>query len=471
MDILNELKSETSLAKDILMLSKIAKPFDLDDIEETLIPENHSFVDSDEESKFFSIFDRIIAKFLKHYYKYNLFPSSQCIYQLFFYQIKAKLSQIIKDEVIWELVENVTKDVEKYQLYNDCLIIHPLADFGFKNIGASLFFTKKIRTFYFKHEEFLIFPQANSLDEVLRNIKIAINYFKLDNKKVDRDLFKHYQRSRNTKWLIKNPIIIHKMSQTYQGYYENQVFVVKQLEKHISLLYLYKCLSDHDQIEKNSMFDTNRTNNFQTYDEFHYFIINKTPEGYKPECIPRHYKLSRLFETTRLNISIGISTKKSDKEKINKLYQYLTTIYTNYYSSNNSDNDTKMRRSLGYFVRSYQAEYYEDRVLFLCIAFEMILSEGKKDDIGGHISNILLYLTKGNEEDKKKLQDLYNSRSGVAHEGTARKCDLEYCQYLYTKILLIIITNSDIDFKQKDPFSNYITRINEKKIGFKPEIK
>lgn len=471
MDIFGELQSEKSFIKDLLLLSKIQKPFELDDIESTLIPDFNSFVDEKEEKKFFGIFDRIIDKFLRFYYRHNLFPSSQCIYQIFFSQIKINLTQLNNEEICWKIIENVSLEIEKYQLYNNCLIIHPLADFGFMNIGASLFFTKTVTTFYFKHEEFIIFPQANSLNDVLKNIKIAIVYFKLDKKKVNKDLFEHYQRSRNTKWLIRNPILIHKMSQTYQGYYENQIFIVKQLEKHISLLYFYKCITDHNQITKSSIFDTNRTNNFQTYDEFHYFIINKTNVDYKPECIPRHYKLSRLFDTTRLNISIGISKNKNDKDKVNKMHEYLTHIYTSFYSSKITENDEKMRRSLGYFVRSYQAEYYEDKVLFLCIAFEMILSEGRKDDIGGHISNIILYLTKGNEEDKKKLQELYNSRSGVAHEGTARDCDLEYCQYLYTKILLTVISNDNINFTLKDPFTNYISEINSKKIGFRPEIK
>ncbi len=469
----NEIKANKKIPGLIGKLLDFSKPYELEDLESTLIPEYGCFETEADEKKYFGIFNTLVGEFLKYYYKKHLFPSSQYIYEIFFYEIKDNLSKKGNTSLPSSILNNVINDIEKYHLISDSLIIHPLSDFGFNNAGARLYFTKQTSKIYFRLSDFIIFPQANSLKVALENIKIAMKHFKLSTTKISKDLFEHYQRSRNTKWLINNPILIHHIKQSYTGYYENQYFIVKQLELHLSLLYLSKCISEKRSIEKTSLYDTNRTNNFQTYDEYHYFILNKNKEQYEPQCIPRHSKLSRLFDTFRLNIIMPQNLINTDKNTIHKIEIFLTEIYSRIYSSAENTNMHLLRRSLGYFVRSYQAEYYEDQILFLCIAFEMLLGEKVPENISGHIANIILLLKNGNREDIVEFKKLYASRSGVAHEGTSRDCDLNYCQYLFFEIVyrIVKLNEKEIYLSDEKCFTKYIERTIEKKLGFIPDVK
>ena len=471
-DFINELKVNLKLHKMIENVSKFDKPFSINSLEETFLQELNCFKDEAEEKQFFGLFSNLVDSFLKPYYKNKLFPSQKYIYDLFFYEIKKY--KIPHTTVSGKhILENVTNNIEIYNLLENTLVIHPLADFGFQNIGSSLYFSKIITDFYFSFSGFVIFPQANSFNQALKNIKKAMRHFKLPVTRLSKELFEHYQKSRNTKWLIKNPIIIHQITQSYEGYYENQFFIVKQLERHLSLLYLIKCLSEHEKLSESKLFDTNRTNNFQTYDEYHYFILNKNGDKYEPLCIPRHFKLSRFFDTFKLNITIPINFNKKDKVKVLEISKFIDKIYSHLYSSTEKENYYIIRRSLGYFVRSYQAEYYADSILFLCIAFEMLLSEKKDDNISAHIANIILFLRNGNINDVKEFKNLYSSRSGVAHEGEPRECNIQYCRYLYFEIFYSIVKleQKGFDISNKMYLSEYIKNICTSKLKFLPDIK
>lgn len=134
----------------------------------------------------------------------------------------------------------------------------------------------------------------------------------------------------------------------------------------------------------------------------------------------------------------------------------------------------KLRRSAAYFVRSYQAEYYEDSVLQLSVAFEMLFGEGQTDRIAARVCNAIRFLLR--ETDDKattEFRSLYDSRSGVAHEGVARTCDLNYCRQLYIRMICSLsrlVTNSRLSTSAHDPFSQYAKDSLRSKLGFVPEI-
>jgi len=474
MDFIEDLKENKKLLNLIKSILVYEKPFLMTCFEATMIEENKCFDSEEEEKKFNGLFSNIISNFLRPYYKHKLFPSATFMFDLFFFEIK-ECKNNSKGKTEKSILERVINNIEIFKLLEDTLVIHPLADFGFQNIGGSLYFSKSINNIYFSLSDFIVFPQANNLKKALKNIQIAMRHFKLPTIGLSKELFEHYQRSRNTKWLVKNPIIIHRIKQSYEGYYENQYFIIKQLEMNLSLTYLTKCLSENNKLEDKRFLNTTNTNNFQTYDEFHYFILslNNSTNKYEPNCIPRHYKLSRLFDTFKLNITLPLNFNNTDKKKINKISYFLNKIYCSIYESNNNENYHIFRRSLGYFVRSYQAEYYEDSILFLSIAFEMLLGEKVKENISGHIANIILFLKKGNCNDVIEFKKLYASRSGVAHEGNSRECDLQYCQYLYFEIFLCIIEIEEkgIKINCQTFLTDYINNICHRKLKLIPELK
>ena len=453
--ILNLLKS-LLIYKD--MYSKISS------IEEVFIQELNLFSSKDKENEFDGKFSSLLNKILLFYHKESLFPSAQFISELIFLELKNNTDENI-------ILRNLINGIESSNLIENSIVIHPLSDFGFETAGWDIFFSKTIKSFYFDLKSFIIFPQANNINIAINNVKTALKKFGIKNPKVSKDLFDHYLRSRKTNWFVQNPLLIQKIQQFSSTYYENQFHIVRLLEKQLILTYLTKCLSEHNKLSTSNdyLFSTNYTNNFQTYDEHHYFIVYKNLKTnvYEPECIPRHYKLSRIFDTFKLNIELPLNFGIVDKKRIIKLNDFITDIFQKLYSKEFA-NLNLIRRSLGYFVRSYQSEYQEDKIMFLCIAYEILLGENVKEDISGHISNNIALLLKGTNYESSKFKDFYSSRSGIAHEGKIRSCDLGYCQFLYFKIIeeIMKLYQSGINIWESNYLNLYKKEFQKKKIGF-----
>lgn len=132
----------------------------------------------------------------------------------------------------------------------------------------------------------------------------------------------------------------------------------------------------------------------------------------------------------------------------------------------------KFRRSLTFFVRSYQTKYYDDSILYLCIAIEMIYSDGEKENISKKLKiNILSILSNNREEIEVNISKLYNSRSGVAHEGKGRECDIEECRNIYIEAFekaMELVEKKKLNIESKDAFSQYSKNIFKDKVGFSP---
>ena len=465
----NEILQDTKLIQLLTSLLQFTDVYKkTDSIEEVFVQELNIFNSVKKKKEFEGKFSNLLNGFLLYYHRESMFPSAQCISKLFFLELKNN-----SDEK--NILQNVINGVGNFNLLEDSIVIHPLADFGFQTAGWDLYFSKTTKSIFFHLNNFIIFPQANNFNLAIDNVKSALKKFGIKNPKISKNLFEHYIKSRNTKWFMQNPLLIQKIQQSSASYYENQSHIVRLLEKQFILIYLTKCLSEYNKISStNDLFSTNYTNNFQTHDEHHYFIVSKNKRNsmYEPECIPRHYKLSRIFDTFRLNIDLPLNFSTVDMKRIMKLNKFLTELFQKLYNKE-FQNLNIIRRSLGYFVRSYQSEYYEDKVMFLCIAYEILLGEKVLNDISGHISNNINILLKGKNYNVSKFKDFYSSRSGVTHEGKVRDCDLEYCQYLYLEILEAVmhLFNSGTAIWNLDYLKIYKSKIQQIKLGFTFEIK
>lgn len=460
---INEIKKDKnilSLIKGLLSFSTVYQ--NINSIEEIFITEFNLFSSIEKQNEFEGKFTNLMNRFLLYYHKNSLFPSGQYISELFFQEFKNNTDEKT-------ILNNVINTIETFNLLENSIVIHPISDFGFQTAGWDIYFSKNVKEFSFSLKNFIVFPQANNIEVAINNVKTALKKFGIKNPKINKELFEHYLRSRNTNWFIRNPLLIQRIQQSSSGYYENQFHIVRLLEKQLILLYITKCLSEHNQVSTSTnIFSTNYTNNFQTYNEHHYFIVYKNNEkDYEPDCIPRHYKLSRLFDTFRLNIELPLNFNQKDKKRINKLDKFITDIFQKLYLKEYKELNL-IRRSLGYFVRSYQSEYQEDKIMFLCIAYEILLGEKEDSFISGHISNNITTLLKGKNYDVSKFKAFYSSRSGIAHEGNIRECDLEYCQFLYFEIIEAIMKlyNSGIEIWKPNFITDYKNNLQKTKIGF-----
>jgi hypothetical protein len=274
--------------------------------------------------------------------------------------------------------------------------------------------------------------------------------------------------------------MITKVSFSSGGYYENEYYLVRHLEKNISKLFLiYSLINSSKLPAKRTSISTRILNNFETADAQHYLVFTRNNRKLIPTCIPIHDRLSRSLELSNLNMDIPISLDEQLVNDYDRMSSFVDMVYrqslgTPHRSCRNSwmffD---RIRRSLSEFVRSYQTKYLDDAILFLSIAFEIVYSDKIKQNVSQKLATNLACLFPKNisHEIYECISELYDSRSGVAHEGIARAANIDRAREIYFQAFMKVgqlITEEKLDVNSERPFSSYAERYLKEMVGFSP---
>ncbi|MDU6248305.1 MAG: HEPN domain-containing protein, partial [Paeniclostridium sordellii] len=309
--------------------------------------------------------------------------------------------------------------------------------------------------------------------------EIAKKNFKMKSKEIDYDLLDHYLKSRPLKWFERNQLMFCKVNFSSSDYYENEYYLIRYLEKSVSKMFLAFNIITNKKLPSDRIgFSTRVVNNWQTTDIYHYLVFTKVKGKLVPECVPIHNELSNSIELSKINIDIPITLSEDVRIEIDKINKFIDCIYRNCIENfKNKKNKEwyfydKLRRSLTFFVRSYQSRYKEDSVIYLSIAFEMIYCDGLKNNLIQLLcTNLSSMLPHRIDEIFYDIGSLYNSRSGVAHEGTARECNLEKCREIYVDALnkvSVLINTNKINVNTDRPFTTHTENYFKEKAGFCP---
>lgn len=422
--------------------------------------------------RFFSTLNNLIYKVLITFHKNDIYPSPSLIYQYFFHNIKTNRkssSQIISELESYLHLSGITKPT---------IVIYPLLSFGIEDAGLYNYFSKK-SMLHLKLNNFMVCTQLNKKErfyEFLDRIKI---YFKLESYQYDKDLIEHYFRSRPIDWTYKNPLLIAKVNFSSEGYYENEYHLVRYLERSITKLFvLNELVKNNIALTGNSRgFSTRIVNNFSTRDFKHYIVFTTEKNLLKAQCIPIQDKLSDFFELSNINMDIPIGNTKIIKKRMSRLSQMIDHAYLNSIGNKSTKGEKqpfyyKVRRSLSFFVRSCQSRYETDQALYLSVAFEMLYSDGQSENISNKLCrNIACLFPKNAGEVFKTVSELYHARSGVAHLGCLRDCNIDESRKLYVnafeKMNRLVMTNK-IDIDSRFPFTDYYKSRMEKILKFIP---
>lgn len=434
--------------------------------------EPNKFGEENRLKEFMARFDRAIVGLLRTFHRREIFPSPEATYDLLFREFRGKKKP-------QNILRDVATRIEEVGLTAKSLVIQGLSDFGFDDIGVDLMFTKRLLSAAYRYKDFVMFAQANSMQAAKENIATAMRFFGLSSCGLDDELIDHFYRSRRLTWLTNNPLLIVQVRQTSSWRYENRQAITRLTEKSLGLLYLSKSIAEsHDLPDRTNSWSTRLLNNFETRNINHYLILQKVKRRLVPECVPIHMRMSRLVETSRLGIDMPVELGEKSLSVLAPIEALLSEAHREVLGGGldvhqaGANIYVRVLRSVAYFARSYQAEYYEDSILQLAVAFEILFGEGQIDQIQARLRNVIRFLV-GEDPAIEDFKKLYNSRSGVAHEGSARDCDIDACRGLYVRLLTQVqklIASGKIDVRAKEAFTSYGEKVVAEKLGFVPEM-
>lgn len=436
---------------------------------EQMILEVEESKEEEKYKKFYSIFFATLKLILQQFRIRDILPSSSETAKILFNIIHRQPANST------QAIDILINDMYLQNLVNPAIVVFPLNAFGFQDAGLPLFFHKA--NLLFETKDLVLFPQQNGMENLKKSLNLAKEHFRMKSIPFEEELIDHFYRSRSLKWLIRNPLLTLKVAFSSSSHYENQYFLVRHLEKNASKLFLINTLLQQNALPSTyNGFSTRNINNFETRDIKHYLVFSRNGRLLSPACIPIQGKLSNYLELSQLNFDLPLLP--SQPGLFNEITDILDTCYSESLGEPTGNKDYKwdfydrMRRSLAFFVKSYQSRYRADEILFLGIAFEMLYADKNKSNVTQTLGLNLTSLFP-NLEDMiyRDVASLYHARSGVAHEGMERETDLATGRTLYLNALLRLnklIKSGDINPMDQKPLSEYSTKQLISKLGFNP---
>lgn len=309
-------------------------------------------------------------------------------------------------------------------------VVYPLHSFGVVAAGLLHTYSSARVQFQVPGYGLIVAPQTNSFKKTISFLEGAATNLGIK-KKIPHDLIEHWIRSRPTRWLEKNPLMVLRVHSFPGGYYENQFFLIHKLKIATTLLLMLNAFQAFESSKEGELFNTSRTNNWETLDIHHYILFFPKPNSSKllGDCIPMNSKAATLADLSSVPVNIDpIFWRKRmpwSKELINALDQVGKSYLR--YSIGKPKNNVKSRvyrkifRSLEFYRKSHRiTDDMGESTVYLAIAFEILLTDnfsfGGSERIYDRVS-ILLKGLKGNRKLITAVRGLYEARNKYVHAG------------------------------------------------------
>jgi hypothetical protein len=312
-------------------------------------------------------------------------------------------------------------------------VLFPIHSLGINGVGFFEFFSNAKVQLAVDSAGLLLRAQTNSLEASLAFLNSATQAFSIP-KKVSQDSIEHYNRSRSTRWLTRNPLLAVRVRMFSGTYYENQQFLVIKLKMATSLLFMMAALQWGYSVKESEKWgSTRRVNSFQTLDIRHYFIFERPLNGntLSTKCVPMNVRADELSDLSALPIDLVPKMWSRRLHVVTELSQHLSSIEIQYMALVILSNQTKglakaVRKifsALTFFRRSFKSRGdRNEQVANLAIAFEVLLTGDYAPGVGARFKRrirLALKGTKGSRRMQAATNDLYTARSETVHQGTS----------------------------------------------------
>jgi len=406
----------------------------------------------------------VCGKFRRTLYSYSVFIGGSVLDQIIY--------EKLRDASVTDPIGDALSLIRAVGIHKPGLVLYPLHSFGLLSVGLFEKLTPHRYELFVDPGEICVRGQTNSLKETIRFIERASVSMGI-NRTVPVDSVEHYSRSRPTKWLTKNPLLVLKARSFSGNYYENQRFLMLHLERACSLLFMLASLQHGFPVKKEEhFFSTGAINDWGTQDIFHFILFEpeaKSRNRFDGVCVPMNYDSVELAELSNVNVDINLRNWAYRTPVVKKICDALAVVESGYLRSNIlSDGGSvrgrvyrKIMQSLRYFRRSFRPSSGDDDIVMLTIALEVLLTDSYAPQTGERLGERSEALLKGYPRKKEcleKIERIYDARNQVVHTGhQTTEVDLPTVQEAYTICILALIERiPGLPQKSADPMARLI---------------
>jgi hypothetical protein len=350
-------------------------------------------------------------------------------------------------------------------------VVYPIHSFGVMAAGLLHSYSSSRVQFQVPGYGLTVSPQTNSFEGTISFLKESASILGVK-KTLPIDLLEHWMRSRPTKWLEKNPLMVLKVHSFPGGYYENQFFLIYKLKIATTLLMMLNAFQTFESSKEGTLFNTSRVNNWETLDILHYILFFPKPRSKKlsGDCIPMNSGKATLADLSCVPVDVDPRFWRRRMPWAENLIAALDHIGKNYlkYSIGKPKNNVKSRvyrkffRSLEFYRKSNRITDDEgENAIYLAIAFEILLTDNYGVGVTGRIIervSKLLKGIKGNRKLKEAVNDLYKVRGQYVHTGSVSdSLCLKTAQVAYIKTFLSLSSRlTKLPYKDDEPIKRLI---------------
>lgn len=357
-----------------------------------------------------------------------------------------------KDQRTRDLSVAVIKKVFAIGIHQAGAVIVPIHSFGIAGFGLYRHFSKASISVEFPQVGAVLSPQTNSLNSTISFLDSAAKVLRLG-QRVPHHSIRHYERPRNAKWLVWNPLLVLRIRGASGSNYENQRFLTTRIQIVTSLVFMIATLTaDYSGGPKNWFGSSSTISNVETLDIKHYILLEtsgRTRRELRGVCVPIHIDRALLAELAELNIDLNLKALRSRPRTVNTVLAVAAKLEKHYFGSLFERESTSSRviayrkifDSLAYFRRSFRSVANPgEPIVNLAIAFEVLLTDnyakGVKERVIRRVGLTLRGIT-GNRSLRTEVKRLFEARGQVVHLGeTSIQVDLEIARKAYVHSLI-----------------------------------
>jgi hypothetical protein len=396
--------------------------------------------------------------------------------------IEELLYDLFRDPETSDPVHRMLLLLHESGVHRPGVVVYPLHSIGIAGAGFLRAFTETEVNVHLTNAGIVLSPQTNSLAETITFLKHALNTLGVE-KQLPVDLIEHNRRSRPTRWLERNPLLIMRIRSFTGSYYQNQWPLIIKLRIATALLYMIAVLERPYVKDKHSWTSSSRVNNWQTLDIHHYILLES---GIKRRpmnclCVPMNIDAKTLTELSDVSADLHPRVWDRLKTRLPSLISmlaslekgYLDACFGNERQSTSAKVHSKLYDALGYFCRSFSHfRNTREHIVQAAIAFETLLTDSYAAPVDKHIQQRLskaLRGLRGNRALVQSVKELYKARSEVVHEGsTVREVDMDAVHTAFVHAFMVIGGRLDgIQEKVANPISSLL---GEERFEKKPRI-
>jgi hypothetical protein len=278
--------------------------------------------------------------------------------------------------------------------------------------------------------------QTNEFERTLAFLDRVRTAFGID-EPLPQESLKHWRRSRPTRWLEVNPLLIIRVAEAAGTYYGNEALLLATLQMATSFVSMLAAAQPRTDPRERALFSTYVMNNQQTLDIHHYLVLSPGRlggQGFDGDCVPIQRGRPDMVTMSELRIDFDRDFWTNHVEEGTRINQAARAIYRRYLAEGidrtRTDHGARTSRrwfeSMTYFQRSFSGHRWRD-IITLSTAFESLLHDPSQGDTSKRIVREIKRLLGAGPEASvyaEAFRRVYRARNEILHDGL-QKTDVD----------------------------------------------